>query len=148
MAIARVRHRPNPITHDHTARPPRRGGGRPPPHPAPNPPRPCTALRTYALGAGYDVDAALERAARAGAAILTGRGPYEGQLGVRQPTCPGRRFVAAPLSMRQLAREIVIEIRETQRESLMDGHAAPRAPLPPRELVASSVSPGRTGSTG
>jgi len=35
---------------------------------------------TYALGAGYEIDAALEFAARAGAANLTGRGPYEGQL--------------------------------------------------------------------
>jgi ribokinase len=35
---------------------------------------------TYALGAGYDTDAALAFAARAGAANLTGRGPYEGQL--------------------------------------------------------------------
>lgn len=35
---------------------------------------------TYALGAGYEIDAALEFAARAGAANLTGRGPYAGQL--------------------------------------------------------------------
>jgi ribokinase len=35
---------------------------------------------TYGLGAGYEVDAALEFAARAGAANLTGRGPYAGQL--------------------------------------------------------------------
>ncbi len=35
---------------------------------------------TYALGAGYDTEAALAFAARAGAANLTGRGPYEGQL--------------------------------------------------------------------
>jgi ribokinase len=35
---------------------------------------------TYALGAGYDVKAALHLAARAGAANLTGRGPYAGQI--------------------------------------------------------------------
>jgi ribokinase len=35
---------------------------------------------TYALGAGYDTDAALDFAARCGAANLTGRGPYAGQL--------------------------------------------------------------------
>ncbi len=34
----------------------------------------------YALGAGYDTDDALELAARCGAACLSGRGPYEGQL--------------------------------------------------------------------
>jgi ribokinase len=35
---------------------------------------------TYALGAGYEIDDALAFAARAGAANLTGRGPYAGQL--------------------------------------------------------------------
>ncbi|HEY3210954.1 MAG TPA: PfkB family carbohydrate kinase [Actinomycetota bacterium] len=35
---------------------------------------------TFALGAGYGVENALELAARCGAACLTGRGPYEGQL--------------------------------------------------------------------
>ena len=35
---------------------------------------------TFALGAGMDVDEALALAARCGAACLTGRGPYEGQL--------------------------------------------------------------------
>jgi ribokinase len=35
---------------------------------------------TYGLGAGLDVDAALELAARCGASNLTGRGPYAGQL--------------------------------------------------------------------
>jgi ribokinase len=35
---------------------------------------------TFALGAGMDVDDALSLAARCGAACLTGRGPYEGQL--------------------------------------------------------------------
>jgi ribokinase len=35
---------------------------------------------TFALGSGQDIDAALAFAARAGAANLTGRGPYEGQL--------------------------------------------------------------------
>jgi ribokinase len=38
---------------------------------------------TYALGAGYDTDDALAFAARCGAANLTGRGPYAGQL--KQP---------------------------------------------------------------
>jgi ribokinase len=35
---------------------------------------------TFALGAGYENTEALELAARCGAACLTGRGPYEGQL--------------------------------------------------------------------
>jgi ribokinase len=35
---------------------------------------------TYGLGAGMPLDAALELAARCGAACLTGRGPYAGQL--------------------------------------------------------------------
>lgn len=35
---------------------------------------------TYGLGAGMPVEAALELAARCGAACLTGRGPYAGQL--------------------------------------------------------------------
>ena len=35
---------------------------------------------TFALGAGYEIDDALAFAARAGAANLTGRGPYAGQL--------------------------------------------------------------------
>jgi ribokinase len=35
---------------------------------------------TYALGAGYEIDDALAFGARAGAANLTGRGPYAGQL--------------------------------------------------------------------
>jgi ribokinase len=43
---------------------------------------------TYALGAGYDIDAALAFAARCGAANLTGRGPYEGQLTARSPPSP------------------------------------------------------------
>ena len=38
---------------------------------------------TYALGAGYVVDEALDLAARCGAACLTGRGPYESQLTLR-----------------------------------------------------------------
>ncbi len=38
------------------------------------------AALTYGLAAGHDVDGALELAARCGAACLTGRGPYEGQL--------------------------------------------------------------------
>jgi ribokinase len=35
---------------------------------------------TYALGVGYEIDVALAFAARAGAANLTGRGPYAGQI--------------------------------------------------------------------
>lgn len=35
---------------------------------------------TYGLGAGWSIDAALQFAARCGAANLTGRGPYSGQL--------------------------------------------------------------------
>jgi ribokinase len=35
---------------------------------------------THGLGAGLDLGAALRQAARCGAACLTGRGPYEGQL--------------------------------------------------------------------
>ena len=35
---------------------------------------------TYALGEGRSVEDALALAARAGAACMTGRGPYEGQL--------------------------------------------------------------------
>ena len=35
---------------------------------------------TYALGAGYETDDALQLAARCGAACATGRGPYERQL--------------------------------------------------------------------
>src|SRR4051794_23854337 len=35
---------------------------------------------TYGIGAGYDIDDALAFGARAGAANLTGRGPYAGQL--------------------------------------------------------------------
>ena len=35
---------------------------------------------TYGLGCGYEIDDALAFAAKAGAANLTGRGPYEGQL--------------------------------------------------------------------
>jgi ribokinase len=38
------------------------------------------AALTFALAQGSDPDAALALAARAGAACLTGRGPYEGQL--------------------------------------------------------------------
>jgi ribokinase len=35
---------------------------------------------TYGLGAGYEIDKAVELAARCGAACMTGSGPYEGQL--------------------------------------------------------------------
>ena len=38
---------------------------------------------THGLGAGLDLGAALDQAARCGAACLTGRGPYEGQLRAR-----------------------------------------------------------------
>jgi ribokinase len=38
------------------------------------------AALTFGLAQGHDPDAALALAARAGAACLTGRGPYEGQL--------------------------------------------------------------------
>ncbi len=36
---------------------------------------------THGLAAGWDLSAALELGARCGAACMTGRGPYEGQLG-------------------------------------------------------------------
>jgi ribokinase len=35
---------------------------------------------TYGLGAGWEIEKAVELAARCGAACMTGRGPYEGQL--------------------------------------------------------------------
>ena len=35
---------------------------------------------TYGLGAGWEIDSAVELAARCGAACMTGSGPYEGQL--------------------------------------------------------------------
>ncbi len=35
---------------------------------------------TYGIGAGWEIDRAVELAARCGAACLTGSGPYEGQL--------------------------------------------------------------------
>ena len=35
---------------------------------------------TYGLGAGWEIDKAVELAARCGAACMTGHGPYEGQL--------------------------------------------------------------------
>jgi ribokinase len=40
---------------------------------------------TFALAAGQDLVGGLEMAARCGAACLTGRGPYEGQLGLPRP---------------------------------------------------------------
>jgi ribokinase len=40
---------------------------------------------TFALAAGYGVDEALALAARCGAACLTGRGPYQGQLTLSPP---------------------------------------------------------------
>jgi ribokinase len=40
---------------------------------------------TYGLGAGFSIEDALELAARCGAACLTGRGPYEGQLSAEPP---------------------------------------------------------------
>ncbi len=42
------------------------------------------AAVTYALGEGLEIAAALELAARCGAACLTGRGPYTAQLGARE----------------------------------------------------------------
>ena len=63
----------------------REGPSRPPSCPARWSTRTAPATRspagvTYALGAGYEIDDALAFAARAGAANLTGRGPYAGQL--------------------------------------------------------------------
>lgn len=61
--------------------------GRWPPAPLPGPVRDAygcgdsfAAGLTYGLGAGWPVERALELAARCGAACLSGRGPYEGQL--------------------------------------------------------------------
>ncbi len=45
---------------------------------------------TFGLAAGLETEAALELGARCGAACCTGRGPYEGRLGVRRPA-GGRR---------------------------------------------------------
>jgi ribokinase len=39
------------------------------------------AALAYGLGAGMDIDTALELAARCGATCMTGRGPYGRQLG-------------------------------------------------------------------
>jgi ribokinase len=48
---------------------------------------------TFGLGAGYGVKDALALAARCGAACLTGRGPYEGQLVlIEGPTGPAEQF--------------------------------------------------------
>jgi len=44
---------------------------------------------TYGLGAGMPPEGALELAARCGAANLTGRGPYQGQLRLTEPPPPG-----------------------------------------------------------
>ena len=52
------------------------------------PATPSPAGVTYAFGAGYEIDDALKFAARAGAANLTGRGPYAGQL-TAEPTSLG-----------------------------------------------------------
>jgi len=46
---------------------------------------------TYALGDGRPLDEALELAARCGAACLTGRGPYAGQLSEPPPRRPRAR---------------------------------------------------------
>lgn len=46
---------------------------------------------TYALAQGLAVDAAVAFAARCGAAVLTGRGPYAGQL-TEGPSGPSTRF--------------------------------------------------------
>ena len=45
---------------------------------------------TYALGAGFSNDEALEFASRCGAAQLSGRGPYEGQLRAGDLSGPSR----------------------------------------------------------
>ena len=45
---------------------------------------------TYGLGAGWEIDRAVELAARCGAACMTGSGPYEGQLEADVKP-PGRR---------------------------------------------------------
>jgi ribokinase len=57
------------------------------PAPLPGPPRDAygagdsfAAGLTYGLGRGWEIAKAVELAARCGAACLTGRGPYEGQL--------------------------------------------------------------------
>ena len=57
---------------------------------------------TYALGAGYEIDDALAFAARAGAANLTGRGPYAGQLTADERDPLG--FYAASASPRAISR--------------------------------------------
>jgi ribokinase len=63
------------------------GSGRWGPAPLPGPVRDAygagdsfAAGLTYGLGAGWELERAVELAARCGAACLTGRGPYEGQL--------------------------------------------------------------------
>ena len=43
---------------------------------------------TFALAAGYALEDALDLAARCGAACLTGRGPYQGQLTLDAPAAP------------------------------------------------------------
>jgi ribokinase len=48
---------------------------------------------TFALGSGFSIDDSLALAARCGAACLTGRGPYEGQLTAAKLAAP-----AVPLS--------------------------------------------------
>jgi ribokinase len=63
------------------------GRGRWGPAPLPGPVRDAygcgdsfAAGLTYGLGAGWELEKAVELAARCGAACVTGRGPYEGQL--------------------------------------------------------------------
>ncbi len=46
---------------------------------------------TYALGAGLEIEEALEFAARCGAACLTGRGPFAGQLTLHGPKAGRQR---------------------------------------------------------
>ena len=46
---------------------------------------------TFGLGAGWEIDRAVELAARCGAACMTGSGPYEGQLTRRRFSQLGRR---------------------------------------------------------
>jgi ribokinase len=45
----------------------------------------------FAIGAGYDTADALQLAARCGAACLTGRGPYQGQLRLTEAERPPQR---------------------------------------------------------
>ena len=52
---------------------------------------------TYALGAGRPMEEAVALGARCGAAVLSGRGPYEGQLVSRGGRSRSRRLSRRPL---------------------------------------------------